>query len=82
MSEDELADARALGDAADLSDVGVQCGHPFQGGAGGPMPFQEAGVGHFVDEDVGVPGERDHAVVGGGVVNDERYWLTSGTGPV
>jgi hypothetical protein len=32
MAQDEFADSGAFGDAADLGDIGVQRGHPRQGG--------------------------------------------------
>jgi hypothetical protein len=63
MAQDELADSGAFGDAADLSDIGVQRGHPLQGGAGKAVPLEIAEVGNLVDENVGALGQGDQIVV-------------------
>ncbi len=52
MAEDQLADPRAFGDAADLGDIGVQPGLPFQGRTGRAVPLQIVKVGDLVNEDV------------------------------
>ena len=70
MAEDELADPGALGDAADLGDVGVQRGHPHQFGPGRAVSFQVAEVGHLVNEDVGLLGQGDQIVVHRGVAGE------------
>jgi hypothetical protein len=70
MAEDELADSCAFGDAADFGDVGVQRGHPFEGGAGDAVPLEVAEVGNMVDEDAGIAGEGDQVVVDGGVAGE------------
>ena len=61
MAQDELADSGAFGDAADLGDIGVQCGHPLEAEPVEAVPFEVAEVGNFVDEDVGAlsPGRSD-----------------------
>jgi hypothetical protein len=53
VAEDELADPGALGDAADLGDVGVQPGHPLERLARDAVPLQVAQVGDLVNQDVG-----------------------------
>src|SRR4029077_11716362 len=40
VAQDELADSGAFGDAADLGDIGVQRGHPLQGGTGEAVPLE------------------------------------------
>ena len=70
MAEDELVDAGAFGDASDLGDIGVQRGHPFEGGTGEAVPLEVAEVGDLVDEDVGTLGEGDQVVVHGGVAGE------------
>ena len=61
MAQDELADSGAFGDATDLSDIGVQRGHPLQGGAGEAVPFEVAEVGNLVNEDVSALGRGGKA---------------------
>ena len=70
MAEDELADPGAFGYAPDLGDVGVQPGHPLEGGAGDAVPLEVAQVGHVVDEDVGPVGQSDQVVVQAGVAGE------------
>ena len=48
---------------SDLGDVGVQRGHPLEGGAGEAVPLEVAQVGNVVDEDVGAVGQGDQVVV-------------------
>ena len=54
MVEDEFANSGPFGDAPDLVHVGVQRGHPFQGGPGDAVLLEVRQVGDLVDEDVGV----------------------------
>jgi hypothetical protein len=70
VAEDELADPRAFGDAADLGDVGMQPGHPGQFGVVGAVPLEVTQVGDLVDEDVGPPGQGDQGVVHAGVAGE------------
>ena len=49
------ANSGPFGDAPDLVHVGVQRGHPFQGGPGDAVPNPEVRqLGDLVDKDVGV----------------------------
>ena len=72
MAEDELADSGALGDAADLGDIGVQPGHPLQGRTREAVPLEIAQVGNVVDEDVGAVGQGDQVVVHRGVAGEHH----------
>jgi hypothetical protein len=81
MAEDELVDSRASGDAPDLGHIGVQRGHPLQGGTGNAVPLEVAEVGNLVDEDVGTLGESDQIVVHGGVAR-EHHGAVRGVEPV
>ena len=64
----------ALGDAPDLGDIGVECGHPLEGGSGETVALEVGQVGNLVDEDVDVMGEIDQSVVRRGVTGMTFKW--------
>jgi len=72
VAQDQLAGACALGHAADLGDVGVQSGHPVQGGTRDAMPLEVAEVGDLVNEDVGALSQGDQVVIHGGVAGEHH----------
>jgi hypothetical protein len=72
VRQDQLADSGALGDAADLRDVGVQPGHPVQGRPGEAVTGQVAEVGDLMDENVGAAGERDQVLAHGRVAGEDH----------
>ncbi len=62
VSEHELAGPGAFGDAPDRADIGMERGHPLDGGANDAVPFEVVEVGNTMDEDVGTLGEADEGV--------------------
>ena len=72
MAEDELTDSCAFGDSSDLGDIGVQRGHPGQGGTGEAVPLEVAEVGNVVDEDVSTLSEGDQIIVHSGVTGEHH----------
>ena len=67
MVEDQFTNSGPFGDAPDLVHIGVQRGHPFQGGPGDAVLLEVRQVGDLVDEDVGALGEGDQILVHGGI---------------
>jgi hypothetical protein len=72
MAENQLADAGSLGDAPDLGDIGERGGHPFELGPSGTVPLEISKVDDLVDQDVGVMGESDQALVHGRVAGEHN----------
>ena len=75
--EDEFTRPCAFSDATDLGDVCMERRHSLEGGAGKAVSLEVAEVCHLVDEDIGIPGERDQAFIHRGVTGEHDRAIRS-----
>ena len=60
----------AFSDAADLGDICMERRHSLEGGSRKAVSPEVVEICHLVDEDVGIPGERDQVFIYRGITGE------------